>query len=86
MPGRADTPYQQAKRAFQTRAFDPKQFQVSKADHLDYGVGDRVRHTKFGVGTVQAVVEGGRDYEVTVDFEQYGVKKMFAAFAKLQKV
>ncbi len=53
---------------------------------LGYEVGDRVSHKKFGVGTVKAIREGGRDYEVTVDFPAWGIKKMFAAFAKLQKV
>ena len=37
-------------------------------------------------GTVTALVEGGRDYEVTVDFDNAGTKKMFAAFAKLRKI
>lgn len=50
------------------------------------GVGDRVRHIKFGEGTVLSIVEGGRDYEVTVNFDGPGTKKMFAAFAKLQKI
>ena len=45
-----------------------------------------MRHIKFGEGTVQSIVEGGRDYEVTVEFDQVGRKKMFAAFAKLKKV
>jgi len=31
-------------------------------------------------------MDGGRDYEVTVDFEGYGVKKMFASFAKLKRI
>lgn len=62
-----------------------KTFSVNRALQLDYGVGDRVRHVKFGVGIVQEVVNGGRDYEVTVDFENYGVKRMFASFAKLEK-
>lgn len=53
---------------------------------LSYDVGDRVRHGKFGEGTVQNIVKGGRDYEVTVAFDQAGVKKMFATFAKLQKL
>ncbi len=53
---------------------------------LSYGVGDSVRHMKFGNGTVTAIVEGGRDYEVTVDFEKVGTKKMFASFAKLKKL
>ena len=53
---------------------------------LNYGVGDRVRHMKFGDGEVMAIVEGGRDYEVTVDFDKAGTKKMFASFAKLKKI
>lgn len=53
---------------------------------LTYGVGDRVRHVKFGEGEVQSIVSGGRDYEVTVSFDSCGVKKMFASFAKLKKI
>lgn len=53
---------------------------------LSYKVGDRVSHIKFGAGEVMAIVEGGRDYEVTVDFDKAGTKKMFASFAKLKKI
>ena len=53
---------------------------------LSYQVGDRVRHIKFGDGEVMAIVSGGRDYEVTVDFDKVGTKKMFASFAKLKKI
>ena len=35
---------------------------------------------------VKQIVSGGRDYEVTVDFDDFGTKKMFASFAKLQKL
>ena len=59
---------------------------VSAAGAPDYEVGDTVRHIKFGTGMVLNIVKGAKDYEVTVDFEKYGVKKMFAAFAKLQKI
>ena len=78
--------YQQAREAFRSKAFEPQQFRVTKADRLDYQAGDKVSHVKFGVGIVRKIVEGGRDYEVTVDFEKAGVKKMFASFAKLKKV
>ncbi len=67
-------------------AFVPQQFQVTKAEKLDYTVGDTVRHIKFGTGVVLNIVEGGKDYEVTVDFDRAGVKKMFAGFAKLKKI
>lgn len=63
-----------------------KSFVVQKSDALDYTVGDTVRHIKFGIGTVVNIVDGGKDFEVTVDFEKSGVKKMFASFAKLKPV
>jgi DNA helicase-2/ATP-dependent DNA helicase PcrA len=53
---------------------------------LEYAEGDRVSHVKFGEGTVREIREGGRDKEVTVEFDNFGVKKMFAAFAKLKKL
>ena len=81
-----NTSYQKAKEAFRTKTFDPQQFKVVKADKLDYTVGDQVSHVKFGKGIVLEITEGGRDYEVKVDFERFGVKKMFASFAKLKKV
>ena len=81
-----NTSYQKAKEVFRTKTFDPQQFKVVKADKLDYTVGDQVSHVKFGKGTVLEITEGGRDYEVKVDFERVGVKKMFASFAKLKKV
>ena len=58
----------------------------SDISNSDYTVGDRVSHIKFGQGTVVSIVDAGRDYEVTVQFETYGVKKLFAQFAKLKKV
>lgn len=83
------TAYTQAKQTFKAKAFSaaaPKQFAVSKEKGLDYGVGDRVRHMKFGEGTVTQITEGGRDFEVTVEFDTAGVKKMFAGFARLVKL
>lgn len=84
------TPYQQARQAFRVKAFvqpgAARSFGTPKGDGPGYQVGDRVHHVKFGDGTVTAMIEGGRDYEVTVDFDGPGTKKMFAAFAKLQKI
>ena len=80
------TSFRQMRQAFKQPAFVPKQFEVKKSDGLDYSVGDTVKHIKFGTGVVTAIVEGGRDYEVTVNFDKVGVKKMFASFAKLKKV
>jgi len=63
-----------------------KAFSVQKTSGLDYQVGDRVRHIKFGEGTVAEIKDGSKDYEVTVSFDKVGVKKMFASFAKLKRV
>ena len=63
-----------------------KAFTVQKAAYLDYAEGDRVHHVKFGDGTVKQIADGGKDYEVTVEFDSMGVRKMFASFARLQKL
>ena len=78
--------WKEIKRTFQEKPKAVQQFTVTKASSLEYGVGDRVRHMKFGEGTVADITEGGRDYEVAVDFDNFGRKKMFASFAKLKKV
>ena len=53
---------------------------------LEYGVGDRVKHIKFGEGIVKNIESGPRDYQVTIDFDKAGQKVMYAAFAKLKKI
>lgn len=74
----------------QSHKFDVSAFAKKGGDMKktapDYEVGDTVKHIKFGTGVVQAIKDGGKDYEVTVDFPKYGPKKMFAGFAKLKKV
>ena len=84
------TAYAQAKQTFRTKAFTTakpiKQFGTVSGEGPGYDVGDRVQHMKFGEGIVTAMTAGGRDYEVTIQFDEVGVKKMFATFAKLQKI
>ena len=68
------------------KPYNLSDFKVKPVGELDYQVGDRVKHIKFGVGTVQEITKGGRDFEVAVEFDRVGRKKMFASFAKLKKV
>ncbi len=80
-----------AKRILREKPAIPGQIKPFSTDatsgvSLGYAQGDRVRHMKFGEGIVTQIVAGGRDYEVTVDFDRVGTKKMFAGFAKLKKV
>lgn len=53
---------------------------------LGYGEGDRVKHLKYGEGTVAQITREPRDYKVTVVFDRAGQKIMYASFAKLKKV
>ena len=76
----------EARQDFRAKPFETAPVTVTKADHLEYGVGDRVRHLRFGEGTVLEITEGRKDYEVRVNFDTAGVKKLFASFAKLKKI
>ena len=51
--------------------------------HFD--VGDAVTHPKFGDGVVKAVFGGGDALVLTVAFEDFGEKKIFAAIAPIEK-
>lgn len=53
---------------------------------IDFTVGDTVKHMKFGIGVVRDMVNAGPDYEVTVEFEKFGVKKLMANLARLKKI
>ena len=76
----------EARRSLRAKPIQSNMVTATKASHLDYGVGDRVKHIRFGEGTVLEITEGAKDYEVRVNFDTAGVKKLFASFAKLQKV
>lgn len=80
--------YQNSKSSMSNNPYTslPKQqFAVTNGEPLAYGIDDRVNHFKFGTGTVTDITQGGKDYEVTVNFDNAGVKKMLATFAKLKK-
>ena len=54
---------------------------------IDYKEGDRVKHARFGEGTVTEMKPTGGDYQVTVAFDSaVGNRKMMASFAKLKKI
>lgn len=73
--------------SFRQKPFSqPKSIGGGNLSALDYTEGDRVRHMKFGEGTVKTIVKGGKDFEVTVEFDTAGTKKMFASFARLNKL
>ncbi len=63
-----------------------KQIEGAQMGTINYGVGDTIKHIKFGVGIVIDITKGGKDYEVTVDFPNFGVKKLLSTFANLIKI
>lgn len=48
--------------------------------------GDRVRHRKFGDGTVVSSQTFGKDAIVVINFDKAGTKRLMAAFAKLERI
>ena len=53
---------------------------------VQFKTGDRVRHPSFGQGMVIESVVVGDDEEVTVAFEDQGLKRLLASFARLEKI
>ena len=57
-----------------------------KPKTAEFAVGDRVENDRFGKGVVTGVEDMGRDWLLTVNFDEMGVKKMFAGFINLKKL
>lgn len=53
---------------------------------VTWGIGDKVQHKAWGVGTVQKVVESGGDQLLSIDFPSQGVKQVLAKFAPIEKI
>ena len=64
----------------------PSNIPSPKDVSLDFGVGDLVKHIKFGVGEVANIEPGGADFQITVVFPSVGEKKLMATFANLKKI
>ncbi len=56
----------------------------SRGPSKDPLVGTRVRHSKYGIGTIIGVEGEGEDRKLTVSFQDYGAKKLIERYANLQ--
>jgi len=56
----------------------------SREHSKDPLIGTRVRHLKFGIGTIIEVEGDGEDRRITVSFQDYGPKKLLERYANLQ--
>ena len=59
---------------------------TSSAPKIEYNVGERVKHPKFGEGTVLKATAVGNDTHLEVMFDTVGTKNLMAAYAKLKKI
>ncbi len=51
-----------------------------------FKAGDRVKHNVFGLGIIVSAEPMGADTQVTVAFEEVGIKKLMLSFAPLEKI
>ena len=49
-----------------------------------YSLGTRVKHPKYGFGTILRTEGSGGDTKLTISFSNYGLKKMIAKYASLE--
>ncbi len=57
----------------------------SSSQNIDFTSGDRVFHSKFGVGKVVEIKEVGSSSMIIVDFGKFGQKALDSSFAQLKK-
>jgi DNA helicase-2/ATP-dependent DNA helicase PcrA len=55
-----------------------------RAASRDPLIGARVRHSKYGLGTIIEIEGEGEDRKLTVSFQDYGAKKLIERYANLQ--
>jgi DNA helicase-2/ATP-dependent DNA helicase PcrA len=53
---------------------------------MELAVGERVSHDTFGLGTVVAVAGAGEKAEATINFGQYGEKRLLLRYAPVEKL
>jgi DNA helicase-2/ATP-dependent DNA helicase PcrA len=57
-----------------------------KSMAMELAVGERVSHDTFGLGTVVAVAGAGEKAEATINFGQYGEKRLLLRYAPVEKL
>jgi DNA helicase-2/ATP-dependent DNA helicase PcrA len=57
-----------------------------KSVAMELAVGERVSHDTFGLGTVVAVAGAGDKAEATINFGQYGEKRLLLRYAPVEKL
>jgi DNA helicase-2/ATP-dependent DNA helicase PcrA len=57
-----------------------------ETQQFNFKVGDKVRHSHFGIGQIVSMAGDGAKRQATVNFNSVGRKKLMLQYAKLQKI
>ena len=60
--------------------------QSTGGEQAAWQVGDKLRHKKWGIGTVVKTNGTAKDMELDVAFPEQGIKRLLAAFAPIEKI
>jgi DNA helicase-2/ATP-dependent DNA helicase PcrA len=69
-----------------TTTAPPPRATGKKSMAMELAVGERVSHDTFGLGTVVAVAGAGDKAEATINFGQYGEKRLLLRYAPVEKL
>jgi DNA helicase-2/ATP-dependent DNA helicase PcrA len=83
--GRSFTP-STSLRTTRTQSAPPPRATGKKSSAMVLAVGERVSHDTFGLGTVVAVAGEGDKSEATIDFGDYGQKRLLLRYAPVEKL
>ena len=73
--------------AFARAKMDPAvRKMINKAQYNGFGIGDRVKHVRFGTGSVIGLVGQEKDARIRINFDGVGVKELMLSIAKLEKL
>ncbi|MBE3555691.1 MAG: DNA helicase PcrA [Firmicutes bacterium] len=68
------------------RTWMAEQEPAKATEVVPFALGEKVRHPKWGLGTVVAQSGAGNDLQVVVAFEGIGTKRLLASYAHLQRL
>jgi DNA helicase-2/ATP-dependent DNA helicase PcrA len=69
-----------------TATAPPPRATGKKSVAMELAVGERVSHDTFGLGTVVSVAGAGDKAEATINFGQYGEKRLLLRYAPVEKL
>ena len=69
-----------------TATTPPPRATGKKSVAMELAIGERVSHDTFGLGTVVAVAGAGDKAEATINFGQYGEKRLLLRYAPVEKL